>query len=310
MSDTNDDPRLAREALEALAEAGLPLSFAPHFKPQQAAFEAARRTNQASAVLEGLSRQAIAAGELRGLVGQAFIAPLIVIALAYFALVALCVFFVPSIESMYVQVGQPLSRTASVVSAVRDAMPIWAVALPLVLLAAVVFWRFGWQGWRRFVPGAKEYAATVRHANFASQLALLLESGQLLEQALPLAVGITGDEQLLAAANSIIQQSDNKQSDSQENEPLRESPDDLPPLLRWCLGSELSTPALIEILRFAEVTYRQKAAKRLARWRFALPATIGGVVGGLVVLAYGLSLFGPFTELLSDLSLPTPSGIE
>jgi type II secretory pathway component PulF len=63
----------------------------------------------------------------------------------------------------------------------------------------------------------------------------------------------------------------------------------------------LGDQSLPEILRFAERTYRQQAERRVASWRILLPATIGALLGGFVVLVYALGLFGPFTQLLQDL---------
>ena len=73
-------------------------------------------------------------------------------------------------------------------------------------------------------------------------------------------------------------------------------------MLRWSLTGELGDQSLPEILRFAEKTYRHTAERRAAVLRFVLPTMLGALLGGSIVLAYGLSVFGPFVQLLEDLA--------
>ena len=74
-------------------------------------------------------------------------------------------------------------------------------------------------------------------------------------------------------------------------------------MLRWALTGELGDQPLPEILSFAADAYRQSAQRQAAICRIALPTLIGALLGGAVVFAYGLCVFGPYIRLLQDLSV-------
>ncbi|NOY41095.1 MAG: hypothetical protein GXP26_04570 [Planctomycetes bacterium] len=323
------------EELAALAEAGIPSNLAPGASPDalagvleqinsslslrsnlgqtlvsatsenpelpsvyRSALEAGVRSDCLSATLDGISRQATAENELRSIVGRSLIPPLIVSMLAYVGFVVLCLNFSPTIEGMYTQVGQTPSRSASFLIAMRGWLPYWATIFPLLILGAVILWLRGWGSWQRLVPGARRYTAAVRNANFARQLTLLVENGLSLEESLPVAAAVTGDKGLIAACATLLEADAKNKTSAADSKALLA----LPPILRWALTGNLGNQSLPEILRFAEKNYRHRAERRAATWRVALPATLGALLSGFVVLAYGLSLFGPFVQLLEDIA--------
>ncbi len=348
---TLNDVLALNEELAALAEAGIPSNLAPGASPEEfaavlkqinssltlrsdlgqtliaataenqelppvyrGALEAGLRSNRLSATLDGISRQASADNELRSTIGRSLIPPMIVLALAYFGFIFLCLYYSPTLKSMYEQVGQTPSWSTNFLVAMREWLPYWATLFPLVMLGAVLRWRRGWGGWQSWVPGARRYTTAVRNANFAHQLTVLIENGLSLAESLPVAAAVTGDAGLIAASaelseamsQAMPQAMPQAMSAGHANEkPLAADSKTLlalPPILRWALTGDLGEQSLPEILRFAEKTYRQTAERRAATWRTILPATIGAVLGGIVVLAYGLSMFGPFVQLLKDIA--------
>ena len=78
----------------------------------------------------------------------------------------------------------------------------------------------------------------------------------------------------------------------------------LPPLLRWAVAGNIGEEPLPTVLRFVAMTY-ERTAKRYTRfWQVVAPMIVGLILGGLLVLGYGLSLFLPVIEMLYDLASP------
>lgn len=264
----------------------------------RSALEAGLRSNRLSATLDGISRQAAADNELRSTIGRSLIPPLIVLVLGYMGFIFLCLWFTPSLEGMYEQIGQPPSSRVALLAVMREWLPYWATLLPLLVLLVVILWVRGWGGWQQLVPGARRYVAAVRNANFAHQLTVLIENDVPLAESVPLAAAVTGDSGMVAASAALSAAYARNENLPADAEVLHA----LPPLLRWALTGDLGDQSLPEILRFAEKTYLHVANRRAAIWRFLLPTMIGALLGGLIVLAYGLSVFGPFVSLLEDLA--------
>ena len=169
----------------------------------RSALEVGLRSKRLSATLDGISRQATAEAEIRGTIGRSLIPPLIVLGLGYFGFIFLCLYFSPTLEGIYEQIGQsPGNRVAFLVGA-REWLPYWATLLPVLVFVAVILWLRGWGGSQHLIPGVRNYAAAVRNANFAHQLTLLIENEVSLAESLPLAAAVTGDEGLIAASAAL-----------------------------------------------------------------------------------------------------------
>jgi type II secretory pathway component PulF len=264
----------------------------------RSALETGLRSNSLSATLDGISRQATAETELRSTVGRSLISPLIVLAIGYLGFIFLCLYYSPTIEGMYEQVDQPLSRPVGFLVAMREWLPYWATLLPLLIIGAVILWQRGWGGWQMLVPGKQRYSADVRNANFAHQLRSLVDNGIPLEESVSLAAQVTGDAGLIDASVALLDSYSRNEKLPSDAEVLRA----VPPLLRWVLTGDLGDQSLPEVLQFAEKAYLHKAERRAALWRYLLPTMIGAFLGGSIVLAYGMSVFVPFVRLLEDLA--------
>ncbi|MGI9428693.1 MAG: type II secretion system F family protein [Bythopirellula sp.] len=269
----------------------------------RAAVVAALEGGDSTAALDALSGQSSAERQLLRSAWRSLVAPLIVFALAYVAFIYLCLFVSPTLEALYDQLrhqlGEQPSASVRLLAAARTWLPVWGPLLPLFVIICIWVWRRGEGGRQRhLILGMKKYLADTRHANFAGQLARLIERDIPLVDALPLAAGQSSDQRLAAAAATI---SDARRRD-ESIEPAQVST--VPPLLRWALISQLSSEQLPDNLRFAADTYRRSAVRRADRWRFTLPVVVGALLGGVIVLAFGLSVFTPMVSLLENLSRP------
>ena len=282
-----------------------------------------------ASILEGVSRRAIAVDGLRSTVGYSLVQPLVLFTLFYFAFVFLCVSVSPTFEGIYRQLYRQPSTSVALLATARQWLPYWAPVPPLLVILGVLVWRRGSrqrfvtiQGRKRWrwIPGATDYLSATTRANFADQLAMLLENNVPLAEGLPLAAAATGDSSLVAAAETITEAGKKGAGTFCRNgpkgtlskrflTPFCPSPNQrevraLPPLLRWALTSDLGEEPLAPILRFASATYRQAAEHREAVWNVAIPALAGAVLGGVFVFTYGLCVFLPVIQLLQDLSAP------
>ena len=295
--------RRCQENFTLRANLGQPLESAMMENEQlppvyRGALAAGLRSGQLAATLDGISRQATADQQMRSLVGRSFVLPLILLVLTLLGFVGLCLYYAPTLEQMYQQMRRPPSAPLTVLVTACQWLPYWATAAGLLVLGGCIYWRSGRGAWQPWVPGARRYTQAVQNANFANQLALLTEKGIPLAEGLPLAASVTGDEKLISASSALAEayaRGDRLPTDAVELQPL-------PPLLRWALTGDLGDQPLPEVLRFAETTYRHKAERREAVWRFVLPGMIGALLGGLIIFCYGLSLFVPYVYLLEDLS--------
>jgi type II secretory pathway component PulF len=257
------------------------------------------RSDDLTTVLEGVSCQSSAKDDLRRTLGQSFVQPLVLFALAYAGFILLCLCFSPTLEGIYDQLGQQPNIGVVFMRTARYWLPVWGPLAPLLTLLVVVLWHRGSGAALSWIPLAGRYAATVAQANFADQLASLLEKDVPLSEALELASGVTGNAALVAASATLAGAQRSGERLSPDDQRLRR----LPPLLRWGLTGDLGDESLAEVLRFAAHTYRQSAERQAAVWRVALPALIGALVGGAIVLAYALSMFGSLFQMLKDISV-------
>jgi|GEM_PF-2457280 len=264
----------------------------------RSALEAGLRSQHLSATLDGVSRQATADNQLYTTIGRSLIPPLIVSLLAYVGFIVLALYYSPTMASMYEQVDQQPSQTTQWLVALRHWLPFWVPLFPLLVLVAVFVWPWVAQHSLRLIPGFRCYTVAVRNASFAHQLALLVENGLSLEESLPVAAAVTGDKEFVAVAATLPALRAQRATADSNSKALSS----LPPFLRWAITGDLGDQSLAEVLRFAEKIYSQSAERRAATWRLVLPTTIGAALGGLIVLAYGLSLFGPFVQLLQDIA--------
>ena len=233
------------------------------------------RSDDSRLAMESLASPATSRERFAWGLGSAMVYPLILLTVAYFGFLYLCQVTGPRINSMYEQLEQTPPATVSFLTAARDWFPIWGPLVPLLVGATVLWWHLrGSRASWKWVPGSKRYYDASENAEQANQLAGMLESGCGLEEALQTVFP----------------------------EPTRL--ESLPPLLRWAIETDPDDQPLPNTLRFVARTYEQKAARQERAWGVRTPMLFGLVIGGVLVLGYGLSLFLPVVQLLNDVSLP------
>lgn len=251
-----------------------------------------------TSVLESLSRLPWTGQHLRRVVGYSFIQPMILGAIAYVGFIVLCLNFVPTAIGIYDQLQQTPHWSIRLLQMARESMFVWGPLVPMLVI--LLMWR-----WFRvtelpqfLLPNKQRFSQAIRTTNFADQLRAMLEQGIPLPESLRLVGGMAGNRELSTAASALADAA------AQETKlPVDDSRlECLPSLLRWALTTDLGNQSLPDILRFAVSTYHKKAEGSVAFWQLAWPAFCGALLGGAVVLFFGLCLFGPYVSLMKDLS--------
>jgi type II secretory pathway component PulF len=254
--------------------------------------------------LDESNRVAESVDESRFAFESAFIYPLIVCCVAYFGLIGMCLFLLPTWESMYQSLRVPPGTGVRVLGIVRDAMPFWATALP-VLLFLYFAWRFGARrrrqargvettGLMSFLPGASQTIFQQRCARFAATLEDMLRRGTPLDAALDIAADGSGDASLREGGRSLAEAVRRGKLPADDSRTAKL----FPPFLRWVLWHSEATTGRGRALQIAANLYRDSAARRSERLCALAPVVLIVLVGGTVTLLYALALFVPFVQLL------------
>lgn len=243
--------------------------------------------NDPSIVLDGISTPADTRSQFGRSVGRTLVYPLIILSLAYLGFLYLCNYVAPKIDAIYGQLEESPGTSLSFLLRARETMPIWALLLPLLVVVGLIWWKsrsakFTWN----WIPGSSRYFSSVRDANIARQLAILLESGCSLEDSLKLV------DQLP------IRQLPARNAADGSGQPATGA------LLHWAVTDDVGDEPLPRVLRFVEQTYRQSAQRQQTIWELVAPTICGVLLGGAFVLGYGLSLFLPVIQMLKDVSMP------
>ena len=242
--------------------------------PYRAAWETWFHGNRPIEALNALTSQAEARSEMQANVSNSLIQPLIVLSLVYVGFIYLVLVVARQLEATYQQMGESPSASLKFLTIAREWLPIWGVLVPLTVLLAIWLWKSRSAVWSyEWLPGRKRFVESVGKANYAENVAKLLDANHTLSESLQL-VG-----------------------------PLDTKPE-LPSMLRWAFAAEVEDSSRVNLLRFAARTYRDSAKQEITRWRNWLPVIVGVLIGGSIVLGYGLSLFTPMVELLKTLTKP------
>ena len=251
------------------------------------------------AALDTLGYQGATAREIKQSAFRFLASPLIVVTLAYGGLIYLCLSVSPSFEGIYQQLEQTPNYGVRLLAWLRSTLPVWGPLAPIVVLMGLWALKRGnllnWLGW---LPGVKNYMTLNQHAFFATKLSQLLENELPLPDALSLAGRQTHDKQIANAAFALSE----ARGSGGPIDPEQPELESLRPLLRWTLTDEPSQAHLTTNLRFVGDFYRRSASWRAGYLSYTAPIVGGVLVGGLIVMAYGLAVFSPVVGLLEDLS--------
>ena len=220
--------------------------------------------------------------------GVSLIQPFLLMLLTFAAFALLCSTSVPRLEGIYLQLWKKPPGVLAWLLVVRDAMPIWIVAVPICLLALAwfCFARGATVSRWLWIPGAKRYLDSLRHAAFADQVATLLDQGMTVDRSM-----------LLVDADLTASLKDN----SGGNQPLIGSDKSL---MKWAMSGEVGDEPMGNVFRYFANCYRQAAEHQASGIRIILPAVLTTLVSGVLVFIFGISLFVPLVDLMHELVLP------
>lgn len=263
-----------------------------------------------SDLASGLDESSIvaeSAAESRTSLASGFVYPLVVCALAYLGLLGLCLYFEPTLSSLYRDIRLPPSGSLQILEALRSTLPYWALIVPVLLLTTAIYlFRMRQRpalgnaatGLLSKIPGISRSLFHERCARFASMLADLLGDGVALPAALRVAGDGCGEASLRSSATQLA--SDSAGDLIPEN--VSDVAAKFPPFLRWAIWHANQTTGRVDALKIAARVYRETAERRAARFRAVAPVAVLVFVGGTVTLLYGLALFLPMVQLLYGLS--------
>lgn len=274
-------------------------SFPPAYK---AVVAAGIRAGRLPAALEGVARTARRTSQLRTSVGVALLYPAIVLFVAYslfiFGIRKLLPVMLDACEAWNIRLPF-LYETAAWL---QSTLPFWQNVLPLLAIGIIVW---GWLRSGQVVYGAKlnpllrfgmlgslvRLRAAGQLAALNELLAMLLEHGVPLPEALPLATAAMGSASLERGGREWAER-------LQRGELGGNSPPGFPPLLAWTLASTAAQANLPAILRRSAQSYRDEAARR-AQWiAIYYPLLVTVVFGGSVVILFAIMTLGPWLLVL------------
>jgi type II secretory pathway component PulF len=258
------------------------------------------RTGQLDAVLDQASQLAEVAQVSRDDLRRAFVYPLVVCGLALVGMAGFCLYVVPRLEGFREAFRLSLTSTFGLLEAARQSLPVWSTA------AAVILACVAWLLWRRNrtepngrfgsvarLAGTAAANFEQRTAAFSSWLAMLLHAGVPQDEAMRLAADASGDRRLCDGAAWLAAKAPSHSEASGEHRGARF----FPPFLTWALWQSQSV-GRTEALELAADLYGSAAERHSRRARVVVPIVASVVIGGAVVLVYGVALFAPLAEML------------
>jgi general secretion pathway protein F len=270
--------------------------------------QAGLRTGRLSLALEGVAVAARRLAELRRALGLAIVYPLTVFLLAYGLFVLFVVRLAPELQQAYAGFNLAPHWLLDSLVWLGTSAGTWGPILPIALLAlGLLWWRESGRallvnptraarvlGW---VPWIGKLIRYSHGAMFAEVLALLLEHGTPLDDALQLAGEASGDTDTLTCARRL--------ADSvRQGQPLARSSAGLPPILGWLLATQPQQELLVTAARHAAASYAWQAAHQAEKIRLLFPVVVTLCAAGLVTMIYALMLYVPWSQLLRSLAGP------
>ncbi len=295
--------RLARGESLSAAMAAEPEVFPPVYR---ALVEAGLRSGRLAPVLEALAVSARRLRDVRQTMLHALLYPLGVVILACSLSVFMFQKVLPSLALVY---DRHPPTGLKVLGAIGDYSDVWGSIVPGAIIVLMAIWWYrssralvlqSGRGARLFgmLPGVRRVVASSQAASLAEILALLLEQGVPLDEAILLAADTVGDRATRDAAQTLalnIQRGAAPTTDVPRKSGLA-------PLVRWLMIGGQNQRTLVPLVRHTAEVYRQRTLRQADWLRFYLPALLTAGIGGTVTLLYGLSLFLPLTHMFEDLA--------
>ena len=292
---------------ESLVEAldGEKLAIPPLYR---AVVEAGARSGQLPVALEGLARYVRAHSEARRRHRHGPLVP------GDGAVAGVCALHLYDLE-----VCAPIRRGVRVISLTVAAplrwlasldvtVPYWWPIGPVFLVVLTFIWyrsgkaaQFQAGAWNvlRVFPWMRSLLNDYQTANFSELLALLLEHQVTYPSALILAAEATGDARLTRAMGQMAEAAKRGEPAGQALASIDRKT--LRPMLRWVLATGQEQGSLVTALHDLADLYRKRANYQADKLQVLLPMILMIGIGGTATFFYGLALFVPIANLLSQL---------
>jgi type II secretory pathway component PulF len=251
---------------------------------------------------------------------MAMLYPALVAFLAFGLFVCGAVWFQPRVTQTYEVMGVPAAPLNLLLAELGRTAPLWAPWIPLVALVALAWWWYRSSRatarpprWWHLAP-AKRLLYYSRLATFADLLALLIEHGTPLGEAVVLAADAGGDKRLRLSArefarlvsagvkpNFAAPEVNPQVSSGAESTKAVPQLSGFPPLVSSLLVGGGNQAALVVALRNMAEAYHRRV-ERLDDWlRMYLPLSLVIAIGGTAVMIYALTLLGPWYQMLTHI---------
>jgi type II secretory pathway component PulF len=302
--------RVTKEMGNQLA-AGLPLDrviaqagvqFPPGY---QALIEAGLRAGNLPGILQGLAHLARRTSDVRKQIILATVNPLLVVVMTYLLFVFWLFKLAPVYLAMCAEWELPIQYVEPVVQVVAQTAWLWGPGVPLLILITLI-----WSWWRSgtatgewsfmdipsfgIVRGIGLMRRAGQQAGLCEQLAVMLEHGLPLTEALHLASGTITSQPLARATKQFAEQ-------LQRGE-MKRPPLPFPPLVACLLLDGRSGTDLPGNLRqMAAGSYDE--VRRRANWLITwVPALLSLLVGGALTFFHALVTLGPWLLLMRKMT--------
>lgn len=289
------------QALATIHSPGSPLLLA--------VVEVGLRSGRLPAAVEQLTQVTQMRAELRKQSLLALIYPIVVVAIACAVVVLFAMAVLPRMAEAFGSLRVPIdSISASLLRADSIKPAGWlGIAAAVILLAALLLWGIpalqSWV-WRR--PGARSWRVPVygrlfaetQTSYFAAILALLVDHGMPLADALALAGRATGNRALTHQTHAAAERLRRGETLSSATSALT----CLPVPFVWTMIAAESQGQLAGTLRRTSQTYRQRALWRADAVRTLLPVAAVVFIAGAATAMCALLLFWPWAAILRGLS--------
>lgn len=228
--------------------------------------------------------------------------PVIVLAVTYGFLSWFVFEMVPRWAFMYDDFGLEPPWPLRIARWAEQSLRPWWWAGPALLIALIVWtWlsgRSGRLGPLALIPFTGRSLREFRVATFCDLLALLVERGVPVPEALSLAGRASGDGSLAKATDGVAAEI----IDGQDFANSIQSKRAIPQFARWMLVVGARDGALAASAEQTALVLRRRAVRRIGWIRTVVPVLVTVVLGGSAVLFYALLMWLPFTSLLNGLS--------
>jgi general secretion pathway protein F len=266
------------------------------------------RAGRLPAALESVAASVRRLSELQRAVSLAMLYPLVIFLLTY----GLFVFLVVNVIPVLVTYDWTKTAPALVgwVNRLGESVHVWGPVVPILVIGLAAVW---WQRSRRaalvqsglgaqyfgWLPSLRSVFANSRAGAFSEVLSVLVEHGVPLGEALRLAAQSSGDARIVGSAEQMAARIEAGGKLEDESDKGRFSP-----LVNWLLLTRKSKGELVQSLRFAADSYQRRASRQAEWLGLYLPLILTAVIGGAVVFLYAMTLFVPWSMMMSEIAAP------